>query len=154
RKMTSAVIGIAGQLANPYYLADRAIASAKHFNHEDFDIYLVTRLDGYAFDAIKGLIDRGLQPSRNGRIVLDQKPTVAERGGVLWLGETAELLRRTAQSDRVLLEATRAVAETPDPVIGYFSWGSNDPSNQLRNMGLKFSPGAIGGMFVSTDGRT
>ena len=39
-------------------------------------------------------------------------------------------------------------------MLGYFSWGSNDPANQLRQMGLTFEPGAIGGMFVSTDGRT
>lgn len=154
RKMTSAVIGIAGQLPNPYFLGERAINSAKHFNHEDFDIYLVTRLDGYAFDDIKGLIDRGLKPSRNGRIVLDQRATTADRGGDMWLSDAAELLRKSGQSDRLLLEATRAVAETPDQVIGYFSWGSNDPSNQLRDFGLKFSPGAIGGLFVSTDART
>jgi tetratricopeptide (TPR) repeat protein len=49
---------------------------------------------------------------------------------------------------------TRAIATSTGPVLGYFSWGSNDPANQRRDMGLTFANGAIGGMYVSTDGRT
>ena len=46
------------------------------------------------------------------------------------------------------------MASSTSPVLGYYSWGSNDPANQLRRFGLAFAPGAIGGMFVSSDGRT
>ncbi len=86
--------------------------------------------------------------------MLDQKAIAADRGGDFWLAETADRLRAAGEAPRVLLETTRAIAATTDPVLGYFSWGSNDPANQLRDMGLKFSPGAIGGLMVSTDGRT
>ena len=154
RKMTGATIPLAGRLDNPLFLGDKAMTDAKRFTRASSDLYLVTRLDGFAFDDIKGLIDRGLTPSRDGRIVLDQKATVIDRGGDLWLQETADRLRTSGAGARVLLESTRGIAATPDPVLGYFSWGSNDPANQLRDMGLKFAPGAIGGLMVSTDGRT
>ena len=39
-------------------------------------------------------------------------------------------------------------------MLGYYSWGSNDPAIRRRKFSLTFRPGAIGGMFVSTDGRT
>jgi uncharacterized protein (TIGR03790 family) len=154
RKMTGTPFPVVGQLDNPYFLGDKPITAATRFTRESSDLYLVTRLDGYAFDEVKGLIDRGMRPSRDGRIVLDQKATVVDRGGDSWLAEAADRLRASGQDSRVLLESTKAVAGTSDAVLGYFSWGSNDPANQLRDMGLKFAPGAIGGMFVSTDGRT
>ena len=154
RKMTGAPVGVSGQLENPYFLADTPIAEAKRFTRDAYDLYLVTRLDGFSFDDIKGLIDRGLTPSQEGRIVLDQKASGTDRGGDSWLAEAAERLRIGNQASRVLLEPSNALAETTDAVLGYFSWGSNDPANQLRATGLKFAPGAIGGLFVSTDGRT
>ena len=49
---------------------------------------------------------------------------------------------------------SKSVVSTDGPVLGYYSWGSNDPANRLRHFGLQFAPGAIAGMFVSTDGRT
>ncbi len=93
-------------------------------------------------------------PATAGSIVLDEKATFIDRGGDLWLEQTADRLRTSGAGDRVRLEDTRAVATTPGPVMGYYSWGSNDPANHLRHFGLAFAPGAIGGMFVSTDGRT
>jgi Tfp pilus assembly protein PilF len=41
-----------------------------------------------------------------------------------------------------------------DGVLGYYSWGSNDPENRLRRLNLTFVPGALAGMFVSSDART
>jgi len=154
RKMTGAAVAVVGQLDNPFFLADKPVSSARRFTREAFDLYLVTRLDGFSFDDVKGLIDRGVAPSQTGRIVLDQKATIIDRGGDSWLTEAAERLRSGSETARVLLEPTTAVATTTESVLGYFSWGSNDPANQLRATGLKFVPGAIGGMFVSTDGRT
>ena len=56
---------------------------------------------------------------------------------------------------RSMLETTRAVATSAKGrVLGYYSWGSNDASFRQRETGLTFAPGAIAGMFVSTDGRT
>ena len=154
RKMTGVPISAAGHIDNPYYLNERPLSEARRFTRSLADIYLVTRLDGFTADDVVKLIDRGSKPAREGRIVLDQKATAIDRGGDRWLAEAAKRLADSGQGARVTLEATRAVATTSEPVLGYFSWGSNDPANQLRQMGLTYAPGAIGGMFVSTDGRT
>jgi uncharacterized protein (TIGR03790 family) len=154
RKMTGASVSAAGHIDNPYYLNDRPLSEARRFTRSVADIYLVTRLDGFTADDVVKMIDRASKPVREGRIVLDQKATAIDRGGDQWLAETAKRLADSGQGARVTLEATRTVATTSEPVLGYFSWGSNDPANQLRQMGLAYAPGAIGGMFVSTDGRT
>jgi Tfp pilus assembly protein PilF len=54
----------------------------------------------------------------------------------------------------VLLDTGGAVVTGQKQVIGYYSWGSNDPAVHQRTFDLSFVPGAIGAMFVSTDGRT
>jgi len=154
RKMAGTPVAVAGRIDNPYFLNDRPLSEARRFTRSLADIYLVTRLDGFTADEVIKLIDRAVKPARDGRIVLDQKSTMIDRGGDQWLAETAKRLTESGQAARVTLEATRAIAATTDPVLGYFSWGSNDPANQLRTMGLAYAAGAIGGMFVSTDGRT
>jgi Flp pilus assembly protein TadD len=73
----------------------------------------------------------------------------------VWLRQAAERLKALGLSDdRVLLDESHDVVTDKVDVLGYYSWGSNDPSIRQRHFGLKFRPGAIGGMFVSTDGRT
>ena len=68
--------------------------------------------------------------------------------------QAADRLKAAGLSDdRVLRRIRRGVTDQVD-VLGYYSWGSNDPAIRQRHFGLKFQPGAIGGMFVSTDGRT
>ena len=145
---------VAGRVANPYFLGAKPLTEARPFTRVSREVYLVTRLDGFTVEEVLKLIDRGAVPSREGRIVLDEKATVIDRGGDQWLQDAADRLRAAGAGDRVLLEPTRAIASTPDPVMGYYSWGSNDPANQRRRSGLQFVPGAIGGTFVSTDGRT
>jgi uncharacterized protein (TIGR03790 family) len=39
-------------------------------------------------------------------------------------------------------------------VIGYASWGFNDPDRHRRTLGFQWLPGAIATEFVSTNGRT
>jgi uncharacterized protein (TIGR03790 family) len=154
RRMVGTAITIRGRLPNPYYLGDRAISEARPFTRFGSDIYLVTRLDGFTTDDVLKLIERGAAPVREGKIVLDQKATLLDRGGDQWLAQAADRLEQAGAAGRVVLEASKAIAATPEPVIGYYSWGSNDPAAQLRRFGLKFVNGAIGGMYVSTDGRT
>jgi uncharacterized protein (TIGR03790 family) len=144
-----------GNVANPYFLDQRPVLEAKPFTRHNADTYLVTRLDGFTVEDVLGLIDRASAPSTEGTVVLDQRAlAVGAGGGDRWLAETADRLRRAGTGNSVLLERTTAVAALNGPVIGYFSWGSSDPSNRLRRFGLTFSNGAIGGMFVSTDGRS
>ncbi len=154
RKLAGIQVPVTGRIDNPYFLNDRPLSEARRFTRSVADIYLVTRLDAFTTDEVLKLIDRANKPVRDGRIVLDQKSTMIDRGGDQWLAETARRLTDSGEAARVTLDATRAVAATTDPVLGYFSWGSNDPANQRRQMGLMYVPGAIGGMFVSTDGRT
>ncbi len=154
RKMLGLDVTIGGRVDNPYFLGDKPVTDAKPFTRTLSDLYLVTRLDGFTVDDVLKLIDRGAAPTTTGSIVLDEKATLIDRGGDSWLEQAADRLRKSGAGDRVILEGTRALAKAPGPVIAYYSWGSNDPANQLRRFGLAFAPGAIGGMFVSTDGRT
>ncbi|HUL72422.1 MAG TPA: TIGR03790 family protein [Vicinamibacterales bacterium] len=154
RMVGTPVAPIAGRLPNPYFQDQKAVTEAKPLTRFASDIYLVTRLDGYTVDDVLKLIDRGAAPATAGKIVLDQRATLLDSGGDRWLEQTADRLRQSGASDRVVLEMTRALASEDGPVIGYFSWGSNDQANRLRHFGMKFVPGAIGAMFVSTDGRS
>jgi uncharacterized protein (TIGR03790 family) len=154
RRMVGAPVPVIGRVDNPLFLGDKPVKGAKRFSHIDSDLYLVTRLDAFSVADVKALIDRGVKPAREGQIVLDQRATLIDRGGDAWLQEASDRLTNDQNGARVQLESTRTIATVAGPVIGYFSWGSNDPNNQRRAMGLSFVNGAIGGMFVSTDGRT
>jgi uncharacterized protein (TIGR03790 family) len=155
RKLLGMDSVVIGQVPNPYFLDQKPLIEARRFTRFANDIYLVTRLDGFTVNDVLALIDRGLSPSRDGTIVLDQRAAAGDTGGGdRWLAEAADRLRRGGYQNPVFLERTPAVVAFGEPVLGYYSWGSNDPANRLRRFGLKFSNGAIGGMFVSTDGRT
>jgi uncharacterized protein (TIGR03790 family) len=154
RKLVGSTTTVIGRTDNPYYLANAPVNEARRFTRFDADIYLVTRLDGYTVEDVLKLIDRGMSPSTEGRFVFDQRRSIVDRGGDSWLAEAAARLETSGAASRVVLESTREVAAVEGPVLGYYSWGSNDPSNRLRGSGLTFAPGALAGLFVSTDGRT
>lgn len=154
RRLAGGEATVSGQLPNPYFLGEAPIAQAKLFSHQAFDIYLVTRLDGFTVDDALKVIDRGSAPVRDGRILLDQKAAFAETGGNGWLKGAADWMTANGFGDRVVLETTSRVLTNEQNVLGYYSWGSNDPAVTTRTFGLGFVPGAIAGMFVSSDGRT
>ena len=143
---------VVGRVDNPYFLNEGAVSEAKRFTRHVADIYLVTRLDGYTVEDVIGLIDRGRAPVRSGSVVLDQSGA-PDRIGDRWLKEAADRLQAIPGS-QVMLERTGAPAASSGPVLGYFSWGSNDPATRLRRVGLPFSNGALAGLFVGGDGRT
>jgi uncharacterized protein (TIGR03790 family) len=153
-RFLGANLPVLGWVPNPYYLGSRPQAEAKRSTRFTSELYLVTRLDGFTVEDVLALIDRAARAVPQGKVVLDEKATLLDRGGDEWLQEAANRLKQTGVADQVVLDTTRDVASTPDPVIGYYSWGSNDPAHVQRQSGLKFSPGAIGAMFVSTDART
>ncbi len=154
RRLTGEDPLLAGPLPNPYYLGGAPLAEAKFFSRPAFDLYLVTRLDGYTVDDVLRLIDRGAAPVRDGRIVLDQRASLDTVGGNAWLKAAADWLTDHGFGDRVLLETTSRALVGEKHVLGYYSWGSNDPAITGRTSGLSFVPGAIAAMFVSTDART
>jgi uncharacterized protein (TIGR03790 family) len=154
RKMTGVAVAPQGRIANPYFRQPDSAAPATTFTHRDYDIFLVTRLDGFTTEDVIALIDRGAAPSREGIVVLDQKADLSKDPGERWLRESADLLRARGFGDRTVLEATTRAFTGKQPVLGYYSWGSNDPALRTRNPGITFSPGAIAGMFLSSDART
>jgi uncharacterized protein (TIGR03790 family) len=119
------------------------------FRHPDFPIYLVTRLTGYDFADVKALIDRALMARNRGMFVIDLKALDSTPGNG-WLRAAAQALPK----DRVILDDTGKVLYNQHDVIGFASWGSNDPDRKRRAVGFQWLPGAIMTEFVSTNGRT
>lgn len=155
RKLLGLSVAPAGRLPNPYFAGDAPADAAQPFSHRAHDIYLVTRIDAFTVDDAIGLIERGLTPARNGAIVLDQRAvSIGNRQGDAWLAEAAKRLSAAGFADRVRLESSTAVASGVKPVLGYSSWGSNDPAIKRRRFDFGFVPGALAAMFVSTDART
>lgn len=152
-RMMGQNIAVAGPVGNPYFLKDSPMDQAKQFSHQDYEIYLVSRLDGYTTADIYKLIDNGFAPAKEGKILLDEKGSSDEKGNA-WLRETAENLKKLGSGDRVVLDTSDKALKGHASVLGYYSWGSNDPGIQVRNLGMAFVPGALAGMFVSSDGRT
>lgn len=153
RRMAGTDVSLVGPVPNPYFAGDRP-APPRPFDRENFDIYLVTRLDGFTTNDVLGLIDRGAKPSRTGRILLDRKAGYTEAGGDSWLQSAADWLTAHGFGDRTVLEATSRTLTGESDVLGYFSWGSSDPAVTSRHLGLSFVPGAIAASFLSTDART
>jgi uncharacterized protein (TIGR03790 family) len=152
----STSIGGNGIVYSPYYY------QTAHFSRATYGIYLVTRLDGYSYDEIKGLIDRGGPNTpfskTNTRFVLDQDPD--------WNSSLPGLNNDMAYAQSGLaakglnstLDQTTTFLTNQSNVIGYTSWGSNDHYANLYTQYAKphntWAPGAIGETYVSTDGRT
>jgi len=135
---------LAAGLPNPFFGKTTAV-----FRHPDFPIYLVTRLAGYDFADVKGMIDRALEARNRGKFVIDLKASDSTRGNK-WLLEAARALPR----DRVVLDESAKVLYGERDVIGYASWGSNDTDRKQRHVGFQWLPGAIMTEYVSTNGRT
>lgn len=135
---------IRGLIPNPFFSKSKA-----QFRHPDFPIYLVTRLTGYDFSDVKGIIDRALLAKNRGKFVIDLKADDNTQGNG-WLLDTAHALPK----DRVILDESKAVLYSESDVIGYAGWGSNDPERKQRHLGFHWLPGAIMTEYVSTNGRT
>jgi uncharacterized protein (TIGR03790 family) len=131
-------------IANPFFGKVNA-----PFRHPDFPIYLVTRLAGFDFDDVKGIIDRALVARNRGKFVIDLKGSDNTQGNT-WLLQAAGQLPR----DRVVLDNSRTVLSHQSDVIAYASWGSNDPDRKERHLGFHWLPGAIMTEYVSTNGRS
>ncbi len=132
----------AGPLHNPFFGVRNA-----PFRHPQFPIYLVTRLAGYDVADVKGMIDRAHAARNTGKFVIDAAPGGE---GNSWLRTAALLI----PSSRVKLDLTPKVLYSEKDVIGYASWGSNDPVRKQRWLGFQWLPGAIATEFVSTNART
>ena len=156
RRMTGRIERPEGPVVNPYFLAERDLAEARRFTHRDYDIFLVSRLDGFTLDEALALIDRGVsaKSDTSNKIVLDQRAAAGNRMGDDWLAAASKRLADGGLGDQVVLETTGKPARGIAQVLGYFSWGSTDPQNRARTSGLRFAPGALAAGFVGSDART
>ena len=143
-RMRGAVIPLAGPARNPFFRQ-----RSTPFRHPGFPMYLVTRLDGYSIADMKALVDRGLAARNTGKFVIDLKRLDSTEGNQ-WLRASAALLPK----DRVVLDDSETVLSGIQDVVGYASWGSNDPDRKHRLLHFKWLPGALATEFVSTDART
>lgn len=153
RRMTGQFVGFDGKVSNPFFATDGVNESVTRFSHAKHDIYLVTRLDGFTVADALALIDRAAVPVATGRILLDQRAGLNDLPNT-WLSAAAKALEAAGIGDRVTLETTSRTLDGEKDVLGYYSWGSNDPAQTARRPNLEFVPGAIAGMFVSSDART
>lgn len=154
RRLVGVRVPIVGPVENPYYLGSAALAESKPFSHAGHDVYLVSRLDGFAEPDVNGLIDRGAAPARNGSFLFDSMAPAADRVADRWLRSSADALAAAGYKGRVVLDTTPAAVRGSKGVLGYASWGSNDPSLRTRRLGVVFAPGALATLLVSTDART
>lgn len=131
--------------------------SAEAFNSDKFAMYLCTRLDGYSVADADALIDGSVKAKPlKGLFLLDSSPDRGNGGyGAVqrWLNPAQNLLQR--KDMRVIHDDTKLFIGAKTGLMGYASWGSNDPAfvPSLYHS-LKFAPGGIAETFVSTSGRT
>jgi uncharacterized protein (TIGR03790 family) len=142
-KMTGAKFSRVGGVPNPFFMQRDAPVE-----HPRFPIYLVTRLAAWDVGEVKAMIDRSLAAHNTGKFVIDTRGGKTE--GDDWLRTAATLLPKA----RVTLDDTENVLYGQRDVIGYASWGSNDPARGRRWLGYRWLPGAIATEFVSTNART
>lgn len=155
RKFMGQTIRLAGSIDNPYFVGDKAVSTAPPFTRRALDIYLVTRLDGYSVADVKGLIDRGVAPAKQGTILLDGRSELVQSIGNSWLLKASGAIAKIpGWANATVLDTSAKVLRGTSDLLGYYSWGSNDAAIKDRHLDNAFVPGAIAGEFVSTDART
>ena len=153
RTLTGRAVPPHGQIDNPYFAGRAPSGQFQQFTHRNYDIFLVTRLDGFTTSDVMALIDRGTSSNKDGRVLLDQRAALDDPGNT-WLRAAADRLTADGFANRVVLEGTSKPLTNEPNVLGYFSWGSTDPAIKTRKLDLGFVPGALAAAFVSTDART
>lgn len=146
-KLQGRELPLAGPVPNPYfgkYFAE--------FNPAKHPFYPTTRLTGYNLQDVRGMIDRGFNARNQGFFVFDLAPG-RHADGESWMKSAV----RALPQGRVKVERSEAAVYDVKGVIGYASWGSNDPqriADGRRDLGIEWLPGALATQYVSTDGRS
>lgn len=143
-RLKGGTVPLAGAANNPFFNQISA-----EFVHPAFPIYMVTRLAGYDFGDVQGMIDRALVARNTGKVVIDVRADNNTQGNA-WLRRCAAQIPR----ERLVLDDSAHVITGEKDVIAYAGWGSNDPDRKQRTLGFKWLAGAIVTEFVSTNGRT
>jgi len=143
-KLKKGTFARSGGIDNPFYMKRDS-----PFRHPQFPIYLVTRLAGYDFADVKAMVDLSLAARNRGKFVVDLNSPDDDPGNN-WLRTAAILI----PTDRLVFDDSHNVLYDVKEVIGYASFGSNDPRRKRRHLGFEWLPGAIAAEFVSTSART
>lgn len=140
-----------GPLMNPYF------GKEEHFSHEKYDLYLVTRLDGYTKEDAKALVDRALAARPQKEVFLfDLEPRRVTSGYKEFnddMRKAHEILK--ARGYMSVLDTTDEFVGKRNNLMGYCSWGSNDAKfDKAKYRGNRFLPGSIAETAVSSSART
>ncbi len=149
----SSSIGCSGRFTSPYY------RQRTNFTRVQYGIYLVTRLDGYTVEDVKGLIDRSAvidtHLPETGKFVLDMDPG--------WNSAAPYLnTRMKTAADTLIQRGLNVSVDTSNTYVvgqanvnGYAGWGSNDKHTSYHGLlNFQWNPGAIAETYVSTSART
>lgn len=170
-------ISIHGSGASGFGWLNRYWKADVPFSHARFGGYLVTRLDGYTQADAEALVTHAIAAEKEpirGKVLLDVQPKFKVDGDVeaqplpvkgpildesSWGSWNADMVKAS-----LLLEARGIATELNmsenfvgdrKGLLGYFSWGSNDPNYAASAYeSLTFAPGSISDTAVSTSGRT
>lgn len=161
--------------------ANRFWNSRERFSHAKFGGYLVTRLDGYTVDHVIAMIGEAANAEKTkptGKFLLD----VAEGHGIGDVAKVplspvdagklnqkvfemayndwdADLVACGANLEKkgipTLVDRTDVFVGQKSDLMGYASWGSNDPKFVADSYAtIRFAPGGIAETAVSTSART
>jgi len=172
-------IAIHGSGARGFGWLNRYWQANEPFSHAKFGGYLVTRLDGYTQADAESLASRAIAGEKAGAaagpILLDLQPIfqfkledvplqplrvtqdIADESDYgSW---NADMVKASAGLKQhgipVLLDQNEAFVGDKKDLLGYFSWGSNDPKYTPEAYhSLGFAPAAICDTAVSTSART
>ena len=151
----SKYIGQAGIYYSPYYY------KFDTFSKKKYDMYLVTRLDGYSTDDVFKMIDRSgpnTLVSKSALYIFDQD--TAWSYALQYINDNMKTAADSLlfYNKNVELNTDTIYVTYRSSVIGYMSWGSNDHYAYLfTEHGIPhntWSVGSIADMYVSTSGRS
>lgn len=171
-------IAIHGSGARGYGWLNRYWKGDVPFSHAKFGGYLMTRLDGYTGKDAMLLVQRaiaGETRQESGTILLDVQPVFHykpedvsiqplpvtrdipdESDYGSWNADMVKAAGKLkADGIPVELDEREVFVDNRSNLLGYFSWGSNDPKyTAVAYHSLRFAPGAICDTAVSTSART
>ena len=139
------------QQQNPYF------GAKKRFSHKQYQMYLVTRLDGLTVADAKALVDRSLAAKREkGLFLFDVSPGKDRNSSYKFLNEAMRRAAEMLKSKGFKVEIQEAPGfAVRTGLMGYFGWGANDDAYSQKGFEkLRFRPGSIADMAYSASAVT
>ncbi|MDD5686605.1 MAG: TIGR03790 family protein [Elusimicrobia bacterium] len=152
---------VADRQTNPYdtrnWWYNTGTAREESFSHQTayngYNLYLVTRLDGYTVEQVKTLIDNSVNASSStGTFLFDGNPNYPSAVNMMEAGSNYLV----ANGYQTVYDNTSTFLTGYSNLMGYYSWGSNEGADfsLSKYQNNSFRPGSLGDSFVSSSGRT